>query len=264
MRILTRQVTRGAGDAVSVRERAFEDGFLSIGRATDQSLQVNDTRMQLQHAQVRASGGGFTLTCLPPAQATVNDEVVRSARLVPGDIVLLGALKIAVGEPAAPGELLLTVEQVAAEPPPEAEPAAPVLTLAAAGWRKRPWAWALFLATLLGGLVSPWVAGWPSDGNWSSGPLHAAHAALEQDCKACHVKPFQRVRNESCLDCHAANLHRHLPADHPAAATSRPRAARTAMSSMTSPRTWCSAIRAPAPIAMPIRCGTARVRARSR
>ncbi|MFM7626187.1 MAG: FHA domain-containing protein, partial [Gammaproteobacteria bacterium] len=153
MRILVRQLTRGAGDAVSVRERAFDDGFLSIGRATDQSLQVNDPRMQLQHAQVRASGNGFVLTCLAPAQAVVNDEVTRNARLAPGDVVLLGALKITVGEPPAPGELLLTVEQAAAEPPPEAEPAAPVLTLTAAGWRKRPWAWALFLVTGLGCLV---------------------------------------------------------------------------------------------------------------
>jgi hypothetical protein len=72
---------------------------------------------------------------------------------------------------------------------------------------------------LLCALVLPWAAGWPSDANWSSGPLHAAHSSLEQDCKACHAKPFERVRNETCLDCHAANLHRHLPADHPAAAS---------------------------------------------
>ncbi len=219
MRILIRHVTRGTGDAVSVRERAFDDGFLSIGRSTDQLLQINDPRMQLQHAQVRASGGAFVLSCLAPAQAVVNDEVTRNARLAPGDVVLLGALRITVGEPAAPGDLLLVVEQAAPEPVPDAEPAAPVLTLAAAGWRKRPWAWGLGLATLLGGLVLPWTVGWPSDDNWTSGPLHAAHAPLEQDCKACHVKPFQRVRNESCLDCHAENLHRHLPADHPAAAT---------------------------------------------
>ena len=219
MRIVVRQLTRGAGDAVTVRERAFDDGFLSIGRATDQALQVNDARMQLQHAQVRASGSGFVLTCLAPAQAVVNDEVTRNAKLAPGDVVLLGALRVAVGEPSTPGELLLTVEQAAAEPPPEAEPAAPVLTLAAAGWRKRPWAWGLFLVTLLGCLVLPWAAGWPSDGQWTSGPLHSAHASLEQDCKACHAKPFQRVRNEACLDCHAENLHRHLPADHPAAAS---------------------------------------------
>lgn len=219
MRILVRQLIRGAGDAVSVRERAFDDGFVSIGRATDQLLQVNDPRMQLQHAQVRASGNGFVLSCLVPAQAVVNDEVTRNARLAPGDLVLLGPLRITVGEPAAPGELLLTVEQAAPEPVPEAEPAAPVLTLAAAGWRKRPWAWVLGLATLFGCLVLPWAAGWPSDANWTSGPLHAAHASLEQDCKACHVKPFQRVRNEACLDCHAENLHRHLPADHPATAS---------------------------------------------
>jgi hypothetical protein len=219
MRILISEVTRSAGDALSVRERSFDDGFVSIGRSTDQLLQVNDPRMQLQHAQIRASGNGFTLSCQPPAQATVNNETVRNARLAPGDVVLLGALRITVGESAVPGELRLTVEHSATEPQRETESAAPTLTLAAAGWRKRPWAWGLFLVALLCALVLPWAAGWPSDANWSSGPLHAAHSSLEQDCKACHVKPFERVRNETCLDCHAANLHRHLPADHPAAAS---------------------------------------------
>lgn len=155
MRILISEVTRSAGDTLSVRERSFDDGFVSIGRATDQLLQVNDPRMQLQHAQIRASGTGFMLSCQPPAQATVNNETVRNARLAPGDVVLLGALRITVGESATPGELRLTVEQSAPEPQREAESAAPVLTLAAAGWRKRPWAWGLFLASLLCALVLP-------------------------------------------------------------------------------------------------------------
>ena len=41
------------------------------------------------------------------------------------------------------------------------------------------------------------------DGIWSSGPLHDSHAALEDDCGACHEKLFQRVTNESCEACHA-------------------------------------------------------------
>ena len=121
MRILISEVTRSAGDTLSVRERSFDDGFVSIGRATDQLLQVNDPRMQLQHAQIRASGTGFMLSCQPPAQATVNNETVRNARLAPGDVVLLGALRITVGESAISGELRLTVEQSAPEPQREAE-----------------------------------------------------------------------------------------------------------------------------------------------
>ena len=75
------------------------------------------------------------------------------------------------------------------------------------------------LSALLCALVLPWAVGWPSDANWSSGPLHAAHTSLEQDCKACHAKPFERVRNETCLDCHASNLHQHVAAGHAQAAS---------------------------------------------
>ena len=50
------------------------------------------------------------------------------------------------------------------------------------------------------------AGGWLSllgDGIWSSGPLHDSHAALEDDCGACHEKLFQRVTNASCEACHA-------------------------------------------------------------
>ena len=105
-----------------------------------------------------------------------------------------------------------------------------LMTLAAVGWRKRPWAWIGIAAALLLGLVLPWFLlgrgdasiAWlrqgvlPSDMQWTSGPLHSAHGSLEMECEACHVQPFRRVRNEACLDCHAPALHQHLPADHPA------------------------------------------------
>jgi predicted CXXCH cytochrome family protein len=85
----------------------------------------------------------------------------------------------------------------------------------------------LFAATLFLGLLLPWAARnaengnallraahLPSDRAWSSGPLHSAHAALGQKCESCHVRAFEQVTNGACLDCHAANLHQHVPANH--------------------------------------------------
>jgi hypothetical protein len=42
------------------------------------------------------------------------------------------------------------------------------------------------------------------DQQWSSGALTRAHAFLESDCKSCHVKNFQAVRDDACLSCHQA------------------------------------------------------------
>jgi len=201
-----------------------DDTVITLGRSTDQRVQSNDTRLQLKHAELRATASGWQLVCIPPGQAVVNDKACRDARLAVGDVVTLGSLRLRVEAPTAAGEPQLSIERlpdtasaaVSAGAGASASATAPKLSLAELGWRKRPWAWALFLVTVLGGLLLPWTVGVPSDATWSSGPLHEAHASLEGRCDSCHVKPFQRVRNESCLDCHADHLRTHLPADHPA------------------------------------------------
>ncbi len=224
MRVLLRHITRTAAGTQSVREEWVDDTVITLGRSTDQRVQSNDTRLQLKHAELRATASGWQLVCIPPGQAVVNDKACRDARLAVGDVVTLGSLRLRVEAPTAAGEPQLSIERlpdtasaaVSAGAGASASATAPKLSLAELGWRKRPWAWALFLVTVLGGLLLPWAVGVPSDATWSSGPLHEAHASLEGRCDSCHVKPFQRVRNESCLDCHADHLRTHLPADHPA------------------------------------------------
>ena len=54
----------------------------------------------------------------------------------------------------------------------------------------------------------------PSDGIWSTGPLAAAHQALDVrgDCRACHSRPFSMVQDDACLACHAdVNDHEPVP-----------------------------------------------------
>ncbi|MFM8518454.1 MAG: cytochrome c3 family protein [Nevskiaceae bacterium] len=226
MRILLKHITQTTAGTASVREQWLDDPVITVGRATDQRLQSNDTQLQLHHAELRVTATGWQLVCIPPAQALVNDKACRDARLAVGDVVTLGALHLRIEAPTAAGEPQLSIERL---PDPaavatsmaaseRASMASPKLSLSDLGWRQRPWAWALFLVTLLGGLVLPWTAGVPSDATWSSGPLHEAHASLEGQCDRCHVKPFERVRNESCLDCHADHLRTHVPAAHPATA----------------------------------------------
>jgi len=232
MRILIRTIERQATGASVAADRLIESDALTLGRATDQNLQSNDPRIALQHARLVRSGGELLVSCVAPAQIEVNGRLQRDAVLRIGDDILLGPLHIRLIEPPAGVDVALTVEHDE-RPAPAAEQAGlpPFkMTLAAVGWRKRPWAWIGIAAALLLGLVLPWFLlgrgdasiAWlrqgvlPSDMQWTSGPLHSAHGSLEMECEACHVQPFRRVRNEACLDCHAPALHQHLPADHPA------------------------------------------------
>lgn len=229
MRVLIRTLSQAAAGAAESRERVFDGEAITFGRASDQILHCNDRAILLNHARIGMSAGRVRLACLGSAQASVNGRVCRDAVLELDDAVQMGPVLIR--RLAAPEgfDLCLQVETQSSSTSTDIEP--PALTLGSVGWRKRPWAWAGFLAALGLGLLLPWVGltgdaggvkslrAWnlPSDTQWMSGPLHSAHANLEQECEACHVEPFARVRNESCLDCHASNLHQHVAADHPAA-----------------------------------------------
>ena len=46
------------------------------------------------------------------------------------------------------------------------------------------------------------AAGFAADRLWISGHLSQAHASLENNCGACHVRPFEPVRDEACATCH--------------------------------------------------------------
>ncbi len=54
---------------------------------------------------------------------------------------------------------------------------------------------------------------------WSSGPISNAHKMIENDCGACHPKPFEPVQDNRCLNCHKLSDHapamKTVSADHP-------------------------------------------------
>jgi len=57
----------------------------------------------------------------------------------------------------------------------------------------------------------------PSNLSWSSGPMAMAHRIPEigNNCQVCHVKPFEKVQDKQCIDCHH-NLGEHVLEQHPA------------------------------------------------
>lgn len=232
MRILIRSLETENSGVLLTQDRVLETDTLTLGRATDQNVHINDPRVGLQHARLVRVGGELRLSCAAPAQVEVNGRLQRDAVLRVGDEISLGPLLIRVIEPAAEFDVALTLERDAREGAVGEEAPLPKfsLSLAEIGWRKRPWAWAGGALTLVFGLILPlllvnrseasreWVrqSVLPSDLQWSSGALHSGHASLEVECESCHVQPFQRVRNAECVDCHAPMLHQHLPEGHPA------------------------------------------------
>jgi predicted CXXCH cytochrome family protein len=224
VRALIRFLTRTAGGATETRERIFEGDTITLGRATDRTLQLKDARVALYHARIYRRRGRILLACSGSSVATVNKNVCRDAQLQTGDVIEIGANKLEIIAPPEGFDLAFTFELAAWASVEDAVAEPRRLALAELGLYKRRLAWILFIVCLGLGLIIPmWGAmraggsetlrarKLPSDQLWSPGPLHSAHSMLQAKCESCHQKPFVQVKSEACLECHAPTLHSHIP-----------------------------------------------------
>lgn len=216
MRVLIRFLRRGQAGAVEQKDRLFEGEAVTLGRSTDQVLQLKDRRVALKHARIVLREGRPAISSRAPGGIVVNDALCREAALAAGDVVRIGANVLRVLPPPAGMDLAFSFELDAESAAAGAGLEADRLDLAAIGWRRRSWSWIAFAAVIVLTLVVP-AAGLveqgvrerlragplPDDGLWSSGPLAVAHHNLSERCETCHGRPFVRVRNDACVGCHA-------------------------------------------------------------
>lgn len=222
-----RFITRGAGGTREQQDKLVVGDELTIGRATDQTLQVRDRRVRLEHARIENRDGEFHLVSTTLAGVTVNGRSQRDVRLATGDVIEVGANVLHVLEPDGAADFALSFELRDDARSDHLAPAwtAPVDGLGGFGKRQLSWiavGLVVLLALVLPSLsvVSPTLAtatralpGVPDDGLWLAGPVHEKHAAVSTDCNACHVTPFQRVPDAACTECH--DVDRHVAATGP-------------------------------------------------
>jgi len=200
---------RASGGDPIVRERDVAGPEAAIGRASGNDIVLADLSVDPQHARMRFSGPGrVTLESVGGLGFEVGGRKTQRADLdlAQRPVAAFGAYRLAF-EPGADGGAVVIVTREEHE-----EHASPsIFSLQAPLFGRRRMAWVLgagiFLICLLvplfmTGLLSP--AKIHPDQQWSTGALTKAHAFLESDCKACHVKNFQAVRDNACLSCHGA------------------------------------------------------------
>lgn len=197
---------RAAGGDPIVRERDVAGPEATIGRAADSDVVLADLAVDPQHAKMRFSGPGrITLESVGGLPFKVDGKSVTRADLdlARRPMAEMGDYNLTF-EAAEDGA---TVTVTKDEEGPHA--ATSVFSLQARVFGRRNMAWALgvtiFLICLLvpltlSGIIGP--AKIRPDQQWSSGALTKAHTFLESDCKSCHVKNFQAVRDDACLTCH--------------------------------------------------------------
>ena len=221
MKFLIRFISRTAAGGIEQSDRLVDAPVITIGRATDQVLQLKDKRARLEHARIEADSGGLKLVSNVRSGVTVNGRSQREVDLSVGDVIEIGANIIKVIDVADGASHAISFELSA-----DASSEFLVTEWSArndsiAGWGKRRIAWTLAITTLLFALVLPGIsllhndvadvtrgsALLPDDGFWQAGPVHNAHATIGSDCESCHVDAFRRVPDKACTACHTVGVH---------------------------------------------------------
>lgn len=210
MQILLRELISGsAGTQGAVyRDREVDVPAVVLGSAIDATVQLYGETVAGRHATLTPSGDGFDVRCARDASVLIDGVATTQGRLQAGQTLELAGARVRVGR--APAGFAGALE---IEPQKEVSPAAFEAAFSAdleqTRLSRRGPAWIIGIGVLLIGLIVPWFVDfdgqpwWTSDDVWSSGPLLPAHAvAVGDDCGACHEKPFQRVPDTACTDCH--------------------------------------------------------------
>ena len=96
---------------------SIEKDRLTIGRASDNDLVLEDDIISSHHCQLTRDGEGYTLTDLDSTNGTfLNGQPVKEARLEPGDVVVAGktAMEFNDDAPAAGPSAPAAIEAAAA------------------------------------------------------------------------------------------------------------------------------------------------------
>lgn len=205
------------------QELRIQTQRLTIGRAPDQHVQINESSVALQHAiiTVRLDGQIF-IKALTSNDLQINGESRRSATLSPGDSIQIGSAIITMEQPQDDHPAIVTIDYAVAAKQETLESLCDT-SLSQTGLSKHSWSWLfvvwvmmLFFLIPISGLFSPHVnqllrenALLPDDNLWLTGPLHSSHQAIGKNCNVCHSTPFKTVQNRQCFECHS-NIQHHV------------------------------------------------------
>lgn len=214
MDALLREIRPGDDGVADFRDVEVSADTLTIGSAPDRSIQLLGRNVAPRHAELRPVGNGIQLVCRRGNAVWIDGNEETSTRLSPGRTVEVGGNRLSLFDPPPGFDVGI---EIRVDPGIDAsifEGAFRTdlnqvwLSMRATAWVSS--ALVLLLAFLVPFLLAgadgadppqlPWV---PSDTFWTSGPLHPAHTlAIGDNCRACHVKYFERVRDAACVDCH--------------------------------------------------------------
>jgi len=209
-------LTRKSRGGVTHKDEVILGASIRIGRSTDNELYLSDFRTSLHHATIHDRQGRYYIEAESGSDIRVNNNITQSARLNSGDIIAVGPYDIEIVSADEGKDLNITVELVRQLGDDlEKLKQRSVTTLAATGFSRRRWSWVFFVIITVLFLALPIAAFFSDDVRnifkeapitadvaWKTGEFESAHKFFANDCKACHQKAFETVRDTACVTCH--------------------------------------------------------------
>lgn len=237
MKVLVRHMlkkTRAGGYAQ--RDEILSANVVRFGRGADCEIHLPDPRILLHHVELTSRPGGLFLESVGRTDFQLNGKMAAAATVKPGDEIHVGPYDIIILENEDGSEAAFSLEYTR----PLGDELGALkersdVTLTRAGFGIRGWAWMMFLAAIIIGLVGPLAAyftkthgGDPmsvvqtspvagADQVWLSGPMAGVHAHFGSKCETCHIKPFEQVTAQACVACHSDAGHHADPVQFPVA-----------------------------------------------
>jgi pSer/pThr/pTyr-binding forkhead associated (FHA) protein len=204
VKYLIRFITRNPAGSVETTDRIIDAPVITIGRATDQVLHLQDRRARLQHATIEQQSDGVHVTTPTLSGVSVNGRTQRDSKLSTGDVIEVGANILRVIDAPDGVDFAITFELSADASQEHFVTSWSESVSGIAGWSKRRLSWTLVIAIAVLAFVLPHFA---YENFFLAGPVHSAHSSTAGECGNCHVNAFQRVPDSACMECHTVDRH---------------------------------------------------------
>ena len=213
---LTVRYVQSKGATREVNEAVFDGERATIGRGTDQTIQIPDRRTPLAHSRLVVRDNKLELKAGISQSFTINNRASRRVELNPGDVVDILGHEFRVLPAERDSEYLIEVEIKVSDVEPLRDRFK--TRLSQLNFPVRSLSWVLFWLIVSVSILIPsfgFLVGMdfmraapvPDDRQWLAGKLHDSHAFLSNNCESCHAIPFEPARDEECLNCHLSVRH---------------------------------------------------------
>ncbi len=193
---------------IETKETTLNGPNITIGRGENVSIRLEDPLVSFKHAELKEDLNTLTITDAGSFSGTkVNNKPISISKLNDGDIISIGLYRIEIKREG--NDWILVEERKADRTKGEDEFIENILKTTS--FKDNLPSMTMLSIMLVTILVIAFIyipLSTEHKSSWSSGPISNEHKLLASDCASCHTKPFEKVENSTCINCHKMNGHK--------------------------------------------------------